>query len=108
MASVIVHSAMTFDRREREALVKQVIAVIERYDPFSLKASGAPADEFEPQARRIADARRRCVDEESCLEVVWTIFTDSFGESAGPREWFVPLAKEIFTIVRSPVSRGTQ
>jgi hypothetical protein len=99
---------MTLDRHEHEALVKQVIVIIERYDPFSLKASGAPADEFEPQARRIVDARRRCVDEQSCLEVVWTIFTDSFGESAGPREGFVPMAREILAIVQSPISRGTR
>jgi hypothetical protein len=99
---------MTLDRHEREALVKQVIAVIERYDPFSLKASGAPDDEFEPQAWRIVDARGRCVDEESCIEVVWAIFTDSFGESAGPREWFAPMAREIFTIVRLPISGATR
>jgi hypothetical protein len=29
---------MTFDRHEREALVKQVIAIIDRYDLFSLRA----------------------------------------------------------------------
>jgi hypothetical protein len=44
------------------------------------------------------------VDEQSCLEVVWTILSDSFGESAGPRDWFMPMAKEIFTIVHSPAS----
>jgi hypothetical protein len=95
-------------RHEREAFIRQVLAVIARHDPFALMASGAPDDEFEPQARRIVDARGRCVDEESCLEVVWAIFTDSFGESAGPREWFVPMANEIFAIVRFPISKATR
>ena len=99
---------MTFDRHEREALIRQVMGIIDRYDPFSLRAAGAPDDEFEPQARRIVDARTRCVDEEKCLEVVWTIFTDSFGESAGPREWFVPMAKELFTVVHSQASGESQ
>ena len=95
---------MTYDRHDRETLIQQVIGVIDRYDPFSLRASGAPENEFEPQARRIVDARRRCLDEQSCLEVVWTIFTDSFGEEVGPKEWFGPMAKDIFTIVHSLAS----
>ena len=90
---------MPFDRREREALIKRVIGVIDRHDPFSLRASGAPENEFEPQARRIVDARSRCVDEQSCLSIVWTLFTDSFGESTGSRELFESMAKEIFNVL---------
>jgi len=90
---------MTFDRREREALIKRVTGIIDLHDPFSLRASGAPENEFEPQARRIVDARSRCVDEQSCLSVVWATFTDSFGESAGSRESFESMAKEIFNVL---------
>ena len=99
---------MIYDRRDRETLIRQVIAIIDRYDPYSLRASGAPDDEFEPQARRIVDARRRCLDEQSCLEVVWTIFTDSFGEEVGPKEWFGPMAKDIVAIVHSSASSETR
>ena len=98
-------SFVTFDRREREALIKRVIGVIDRHDPFSLRASGAPENEFEPQARRIVDARSRCVDEQSCLNVVWATFTDSFGESAGSRESFESMAREIFNVLEGARSR---
>ena len=89
---------MTNDRRDRELLIKRVIGVINRHDPFSLRAFGAPEDEFEPQARRIVDARSRCVDERSCLGIVWTTFTESFGESVGSRESFESMAKNIFDL----------
>jgi hypothetical protein len=90
---------MTYDRRESEPLVKRVTGVIDRHDPFSLRASGAPDNECEPQARRIVDARSRCLDEQSCLSIVWTTFTDSFGESAGSRESFESMAKEILIVL---------
>ena len=90
---------MTGDHREREALIKRVTGVIDRHDPFSLRAFGAPEEEFEPQARRIVDARNRCPDEQSCLSIVWTTFTDSFGESAGSRDSFASMAREIFNVL---------
>ena len=99
---------MTYDPREREALINRVIGIIDRHDPYSLRASGAPENEFEPQARRIVDARDRCMDEQSCLDVIWTVFTDSFGESAGPKEAFIPMATDIWGIVHSPASQGNR
>jgi hypothetical protein len=83
----------------REVLIKRVVAIIDRHDPFSLRASGAPENEFEPQARRIVDARKRCRDQQSCLNVVWATFTDSFGESVGPRESVASVASEIFSLL---------
>jgi hypothetical protein len=35
-------------------LVKRIQAVIDRHDPYSLLANGAPPDEFEPLAHAIA------------------------------------------------------
>jgi hypothetical protein len=32
---------MTYNRHDRETLIKQVIGIIDRDDPFSLRASGA-------------------------------------------------------------------
>jgi len=90
---------MTSDRLRREALIKQVQGVIDFYDPFSLRELGAPEDEFEPQARRIVDGR--CHDAEGCLNLVWAVFADSFGETAGTKESFADMSNDIFKIVQA-------
>jgi hypothetical protein len=84
---------------ERHDLVLAVKRVIDRHDPLSLRAHGAPDNEFRPQAEKIVVARSRCRDVESCLTLVWDVFKASYGDSIGPRSYFVPIADEVFAIL---------
>ena len=82
-------------------LVRKVRQVLDKHDPLSLRAHGAPDNEFQPQAEKIVVARFRCHDAESCLTLVWEVFRASFGDSIGPRSYFTPIAHEVFEILRA-------
>ena len=61
---------MNSDRQRQQELVDRVREIIDRHDPFSLREMGAPANEFEPLARRIVNGLSRWSDEAACLTLV--------------------------------------
>ncbi len=81
-----------------QRLVERVQQVVDRHDPFSLLEMGAPADEWESVAHRIVSGLAQCEDEEGCLTLVWDVFRGEFGDSAGPREAFADMAREIYSL----------
>ena len=84
---------------EKRLLLERLVAeAIARHDPLGLHALGAPPNEYEPQARAVAAAIARCHSAEACLDLVWDVFGESFGESAAPKERFARLANDIFEI----------
>lgn len=81
------------------SLVSRILVLIDRHDPLRLRALGAPADEYEPQARAIAKNVARCREAHTCRQLLWEVFSTSFGESAGSPGAYNNLADELVDLV---------
>jgi hypothetical protein len=86
---------MTTHADNYKALVAAIAELLYRYDPMDL--SGAPRDEYEPEAIAIVARLSQCSSEQSCLDLVWNVFVHFFGEhSLTPKESFAPLAGDLW------------
>src|SRR5262245_30444412 len=90
-------------KREYRRLVADVLGIIRAHDPLLLSPR-APLDEYEPQARAIARRAKHCTTPDACLDVIWNVFCNHFGESAGKKEVYESLARDIY--VRVNVSQS--
>lgn len=88
-----------------KALVAEIAELLYRHDPMGL--SGAPRDEYEPEAIAIVVRLSRCSGEQSCLNLVWNVFVHFFGEeSLAPKESFAPLAHDLWKRAQSLAHRS--
>ena len=83
---------------QQTSLYHKIMEVVVKADPIGLLAGGAPNDEYDSEINRIIVGIKDISDEKSVLEVIYKVFVDSFGESAGIVENYKELAKEVFTI----------
>ena len=84
---------MTAD--DYKALVAEIAELLYRHDPMGL--SGAPRDEYEPEAIAIVVRLPACSGEQACLNLVWNVFVHFFGEhNLAPKESFAPIAEDLW------------
>ncbi len=81
-------------------MVQRLKGAIDKFDPLGLRALGAPADEYEPQARAIAADIDNCRTLDGCVEVIWRVFDRAFDDSAGEKHDYVDMAREINEIAK--------
>jgi hypothetical protein len=85
------------DRREYEQAVEIIGDVIRAWDPFSLMADGAPADEFDDQIAKITARVPTFRRSSDAAEAVSAVFSEAFGsETFSPADCAKP-GEQIFT-----------
>ncbi|MFC7301085.1 hypothetical protein [Cognatiluteimonas weifangensis] len=67
------------DRREYEKAVEIIGCVIRAWDPYSLIAEGAPADEFNGQIAKITAKVPTFRSPSDAAQVISAVFSASFG-----------------------------
>lgn len=80
---------------KRVMTVKETIEnVLRSHDPLGLIKIGAPDDEYSGEAERLSLLLSHASKHE-CLDYVYKVFCESFDDSAGAKENYVVLAKEL-------------
>lgn len=86
-------------KRRYGSLFEEVAAVLYRHDPVGLAATGAPEDEYEPEASTILPRLEHASSEREALWVVRDEFARWFSpEVAGPTERYEGAASEIWRL----------
>jgi hypothetical protein len=87
------------DDRTTLALVTKTLS---DEDPLALiSATGANADEYDAEARMIANRLKSCQSFEACRRMIWEVFVTQFGDGVGSENTFSELARSIWDRTRA-------
>lgn len=96
-------AAVTLVERGRSPLdsppdVSTIALILLEADPIGLHFRDvANTDEYAGEARRIFESLEGCKSYDECLDMIWAVFTESFGKAiAGSREYYAPVARAIW------------
>jgi hypothetical protein len=78
--------------------VSTIASLILKEDPMDLYfPDAANTDEYEGEARRISGALEVCQTYDECLDMIWSVFKESFGVAISKsREHYAPVARAIW------------
>lgn len=81
-------------------LVAKVAAILVRADPIRIYfPEHHNSDEYDSEARHIAERLADCSTHDACLEAIYDVFIQSFGSRiAGSRERYEGIATLIWTL----------
>ena len=85
------------DRREYEKALKIIGDVIRAWDPYSIIAEGAPADEFDDQIAKIAARAPAFRNPSDAAQAISAVFSTSFGAKSFSAANCSGPAEKIFT-----------
>jgi hypothetical protein len=83
-----------------------VSATIARHDPMKLVAQSGSADEYISEARLLAARLHGCSTSDMCLDMVWGVFRNAFGDELVSRGSLRRLSTDLFALktVKTPPS----
>lgn len=85
------------DRREYEKAIEIIGDVIRAWDPYSLIAEGAPADELDGQIAKIAARVPTFCSSSDVAQAISAVFSASFGSESFSAADCSSQAEQIFT-----------
>ena len=82
----------------KELRPADISATIARHDPLKLVAQSGSADEYISEARLLAARLHGCSTSDMCLDTVWGVFRDAFGDELVSRGSLRRLSTDLFAL----------